>query len=419
MSKSSRAKGAQKTLPEEISEDTPSSLQDAQTSQNVEKHSLQHLVLLMDDALAYEHTQQELLAVAEGLRDAGFTPHILCIENSPLMTQAQEKNFTAQPLRKGFTGLLRLLWRYKRELPLCVHSFSSTCAHIASKLVAWRKPGATLTLHSNFVMPQNTQDVALSLALKAMDTIIHASKCMATAWEEAELSGLNAKVVYTAFDAQCVAMAKSTVTEKKTKQGLERCNFVVVSDVFDEDDIDAVFKSIPFLHEQNKTADVPFEIRLVGKVASFEASLTRARGLGIEEQLAFLGEQHALDVLSSATIVILLPGDCQKCIAPLMASFCLGLPVIATEIVPYTEFKQGNMLFVAPHEQKALHEAMLSLMGDDKLRERHAQHSAELREFASMPRLQEEYVSIYKELLDLRAWPLPKADGTVHKKTLA
>ncbi len=395
----------------EIKESTPAqSVTSARSTTTV-------TVLLLDDAQTFGQAQKDLLALAQALRTVGVEPHILCAKGGALFVKAQEENFTTVPLRLGLFGLVRLLWRYSRITPLCVHAFSCSCVPFIAKLVARRRPLSTLALHSCYTLPQALSPHASSkttparkvAAWKNIEKIILPSEYAVKAWEEHGLAASRTQIIYMAYEEKDFAHMPSFTQQ-------QRCNFVVFTNLQHEEDLDGILKSMLLLQEQaqEKLADTssaeeqtsfPFEVRVVGDGKSLEGFITKARGLGVEKHLALLGEQDVTDVLPYASVAIFPQAHEHEHISALLAAFYIGVPVIAVAAAPYQELAKGEMYFVPVEETSVLHTAMAKLMQDAELRKKYAQNSFAMHDFASKARLQKDYLHVYVEHFSRRGWP--------------
>ncbi len=154
------------------------SIQSSASSNTVMAHEKPLQVLLMDDGMDYTHIQRELLAVAEVLRAANFVVHIHCLEGSRLMELAVAQDFVTMALPEKKEGYFRnlmatwrLLWKYDKKSPCCVHAFSKTCLPLLKSFVSRRLDGTSISLYSHFdaiepAVVQPTKAVSLNSSSK-------------------------------------------------------------------------------------------------------------------------------------------------------------------------------------------------------------------------------------------------------------
>ncbi len=393
-----------------------------------EKNASSLHVVLLDDGQHWTWTQQEVLAVAKALHECAYSFEILCPENSPLMQHAKAAQLPVWPLR----GRLWLLWRYKRAKPLMIHAFSPTMAVFMHKWASWRRKGATVCMHSVYALPdctlatpstkeQKSSHAALLQAWKDVQKIIFPCEHMVTAWKK------YVEHSFTSLPSACICPALEPepwlALKESYSASASRCIFMVAAHLRDDSGVDTVLKSMAYLLEQEQKHGMQnsFEVRVVGSGTAFESLLTQARGLGVDGPLALLGEQAFEDVLPAAHGLILPQNTADMACEPLvgqslvhafMAACCLQMPIMATNIAPYNAWDKDFLWRFDPEDAQALGEHMWRCVQDASLREKQGKHAHCMQDFVLMPRLQQEYMQVYKAALEQRGW------GFLYKKSL-
>ncbi len=375
-------------------------------------------VLLMDDALCMGPVQEQLLAVAQMLREKGLDPHIVCPQHSALMVKAQDRGLPTRAYAQGYGGALGLIWRFSRKRPLLIHVFSATCLPLATRLFSWRQQGKTGLLHTYSILAQASSYAAHTKALEQMHTVILPSHFAVQSLPQNQADSLHYAVVHPAHTPsalECVNFPAHEGAQGELERDSDpRCNFVFALSLREEGDLDHIFACMQeLLEEEKKTPPqkASFEVRilcLTQPTCALETYITKARGLGLEHRLCILGEQDALQVLASSSVLVLPESlsaqEHEVCVDVLMAAYALGMPIIACHKAPYAEFEPQSMLVVDTEDKAALCSALHSMMYDGHARSMQAQRAAAMRSYALMPRLAIEYEKVYSTILQDLTW---------------
>ncbi len=401
-------------------------------SQAIMAHEKPLPVLLMDAGLTFTHVQQEVLALAQHLQAQGFAVVLACPEHSALQSKAQEAGFDIFTLRAkgqeislGLRLSLRLLWRFKKKDPLCIHIFSPDCLPAIHRLVRWRLQGATLTYYSAFATPpalaatkaEGTESPAYALSapmvkhLECIDKVIVPSSYIRSTWAHAGLEASRLKVIRTALPKE---------NTEPTKASSERFIFLVMTDFIENSCLDVLFGAM--LEVEKNDFSKPWEVRVVGEGPAFGTYVQRAEDLGVASRLSLLStldEDFPLQATLPHAHALILPqlgpqGNIHAC----MNAWALGLPIIATNIIEYTELTEvaarisrgskGGILSIMPQDAKALAAAMQQVMEDTEKYTELAKESAHMRNYALLPRLQDTYLEVYKGGIASFGWVIPK-----------
>ncbi len=400
-------------------------------SQAIMAHEKPLPVLLIDAGLTFTHVQQEILALAQHLQAQGFAVVLACPEHSALQTKAQEAGFDIFTLRAkgqdvslGLRLSLRLLWRFKKKDPLCIHVFSPDCLGAIHRLVKWRLQGATLTYYSAFTTalpaskaveasesPAFTLSAPMLKYLECIDKVIVPSSYIRSTWAHAGLEASRLKVIRTALSKENTALATPSS---------ERFIFLVMTDFIENSCLDVLFGAM--LEVEKNDFSKPWEVRVVGEGPDFGTYVQRAEDLGVAWRLSLLStldEDFPLQATLPHAHVLILPqlgpqGNIHAC----MNAWALGLPIIASNIMEYTELTEvaaricrgskGGILSILPQDAKALAAAMQQTMEDTEKYTELAKESAHMRNYALLPRLQDTYLEVYKGGIASFGWVIPK-----------
>ncbi len=366
------------------------------------------LVLLMDDGMQYGHVQRELLATAKALRSTGFVVHVLCPEHSALVHKATAEGFIAVPIppkKQGFISnyitSVRLLWKYDKNSPLCIHTFSATYLPLIKSFAKRRLQNVTVVLYScfhkdlsvkttSFAMPQKSKPKAISdnipsegeeLAQSSEDVsastdssnkpeikcevqveetgknfsqhfsklsaltasadiaekVIIPSSFVRNAWSEIKMDASRLKVIHTAFPRQ-----ESTPSERQGK----RFVFLVLADFAgspEQDVMDTVYKAMLNLQDAKAsvTESPEWEVRIMGAEQRLGAYVEKAKSLGIANRLTLLtsidGNFPLEDVLPGVHALVLPQNTPEGNMPAFLAAWSYGLPIIASKVSGHLE----------------------------------------------------------------------------------
>ncbi len=385
-------------------------------------------VLLLDSDMAYAQPQVQLLSLALRLRQEGFTPRIACPPASPLAKAAKAKKFplidiiekntqsTVTKKNKKFSlgTLLRLFFVQKRAVPLCIHCFDAACLPLIKRLVALRKKHSTVVLHSCFALPiLPAKQKVLATYWQLPEKIICSSAYMRNAWAEAGIDPARLSSVHCAHIA-----AEFTQHTVRTRA---RFIFLTAEDLCQGSGVDLLLKAMLALWGRT---DLPeWEIRVVGEGALFTDLLEEAKALGVDSRLALLGKQPLPDMLEHADVFISPHTNADGNIVALMAAWCAGIPLLCTSVQAHMEVvrHEKNAFTLTPADPHALIAAMIRLMQEKDLRQRLAHGSAIMRTYANIPRLEKQYLALYRDCIGRQGWLLPttkKTHDTKQDKTL-
>ncbi len=370
-------------------------------------------VLLLDTALDFGHVQQEIVALATHLQSLGFAVLLACPQGSALFSKVQKCQaqgieclalaHKGNNVAVGLGLAIRLLWRFKKKTPLCIHSFSPVCLPLVHRLMQWRLKGATLAFYSAFEAPQSSTTTAKSASitktskntkvsgisetedtqktiektpsatpepatqtfsaqwakyLACLDKIIVPSSYIRSAWAQTGIEVSKLKVIRTALPAvEAPSTPATTVTQVVEKTATDvassaqqaqqaqqnhRFVFVVATNFVENSCLDVLFGAM--LELEKTDFPKPWEVRVVGEGPDFATYMQRAEDLGIASRLALLSTLH-YDFPLQATLphghALILPQlGPQGNMHACMHAWTLGLPIIATHIAEYTELME-------------------------------------------------------------------------------
>ncbi len=419
--KGKKASPSTKNVPKDVSKDVADTPQDVVSSTpatSSEDVAYALPVLLLDDATHYSLRQEEILAIAEALQSQGHRVYVLCPAYSLLGQKASEKNISVLSSSLSFWGRLGLLWRFKRKKPVLIYAFSFATAAFARAWASMREPDATLCIQDVKELPHESK-TALSAQIAAWQSFqkcIFPCAIMGKLWMDSGFESGRVHCIASALEPALWDHMAPVVSPHPSK----RMVFLVHTALHEESGLPTVLKAMAQLleWEREKNMSPSFEVRVIGSGQNFESLLTQARGLGVEQRLALLGEQPVTDVLPLVHGLILPQCNAQEVCAcltckdggpssplyTLMAAWALALPVMCTEVAPYTEWHQGKMLTFAPDDANALAENMWQCVQSANFWQKNSDNSAKMRHLVVMSRFQTDHISLHKDILEQRGW---------------
>ncbi len=435
-------------------------------------------VLLMDDAVDFTHVQRELLAVAHVLRSANFVVHILCLEKSRLMecALAEEFKVVALPQKNAgffatFFSTLKLLWKYDKKSPCCIHAFSCTCLPLLQSFVSRRLIGTTISLYSHF----NPREVASALVAEPLSRADISKKEMAKmpripdmpkiqpvkptlSSEETsnaqptknnslselinQLSIVSKIIVPSAhwrhqFAEGAVDVSRLQIIhsacpkDELSPQKLQKERFVFILPAVlkgdpEHDCMDMVLKSMLKLKKSNPEL-TQWEVRVVANEQQVASYVQKANALEIADHLTLLtgvdSDFPLQEVLQYAGAIILLESQPEVDVTSVMTAWCLGVPIIATHVPGHVELlevadkirfsskgqaKNDQMQFFDIDDVDSLTKSMKELLSAPKRCAALAKASLAMANYGDMSRLTQNYLDIYKNCIASKGWVLPK-----------
>ena len=368
------------------------------SQENIQKGKRHLLALLVDNALDYHQSQEELMAVAMALKDKGISPCIICLKKSMLAKIAKEKSLSSIEFSSNTGLIIKLLWFYKRSMPLLVHVFSLSMLLTINRFIKLRLKDSTVFIHSCFTLPNQLHQAMTSHIMRVweqVDKVIFPSHDIANTWIDMGLDATKTQCIYTALDKKEVKI----ISQNSAKR---RHIFAVMADASLDSGLNTVLEAMQLVlnYKAPKSCPCPpFEVRVFSKRGDYNDFIQKAQELKVEHCLSLLSEQILADTFCHVHSLILPHLKTETNLTPLMLAFASHIPVVATKIPTYTEIMQDKMLFVEPSNAKELSKVMIKLMSDPFTWQEQAKKSAHMRTFALMPRLQNDYILTYTGLM--------------------
>ncbi len=197
----------------------------------------------------------------------------------------------------------------------------------------------------------------------------------------------------------------------------------------EHDCMDIVLKSMLKL-QKNNSDNNEWEVRVVADELQLSNYVQKAVALGIDEHLTVLtsikSDFPLHEVLPSAAALILPEGNPEGNVSAIMAAWCLGVPIIATQVPAHLELievadkirffsrglaKQDQMQLISFEDTDSLAVAMQELLKDPKRLTSLAAASLAMKNYADMSRLTQSYADIYKGCIGSRGWVLPSKNS--------
>ncbi|SNZ15377.1 Glycosyltransferase involved in cell wall bisynthesis [Natronoarchaeum philippinense] len=137
-----------------------------------------------------------------------------------------------------------------------------------------------------------------------------------------------------------------------------------------------------------------------GPLSDELSSEIEARGL--EETVHLLGYRDDIPAVMAACDMLVLPSFREGTPFVIIEAMAAGLPVVATDIagIPEQVDPETNGILIEPGNTNALSDAIARLATSPELRERFGMASRKRAQQFSMTRMQDDYASVYADLLD-------------------
>ncbi len=396
------------------------------------------LVLLIDDSAHWAKAQKHLMAVAAVLSECAqaYEIHIICRKDSPLHHAAQAYSciplFPPQDISRlkknspaAWRMALKLLWRFGRKVPACVHTFSPSCIALARKFSRWRVKDKkniagtrTLMLHSAFGTPKEEGLLPKHARRHGLiaEKILCPSQFVMDAWFESGVVPERIGVVYAAYEpppellpasaSETTAKLRDEATQITPATIKKRFIFMAFENLEEGAGLTVLLKAMAALWQHPHLPE--WEVRVVGSGSLFETLLEEAEALGIAPRLALLGIQPMEPMASTAHVIVCPHTKPIGNIDSLMLAWNYALPLICTQVPGNLEVATvHNALLVPPGDPQSLAAAMIACMSDPQIEQHYSHMSSTMSTQAHMSRLQAEYCKLYETSIAQRHWSVP------------
>ena len=367
--------------------------------------------LLLDLGMGWDMPQEQLLAMATALRCSGIhTPYVCCPAGSALALRAAAENLPLRLLAGTSPRHLLSLWRLwrcqQRQWPLLVHAFSPSAVSMAWLLSRLRPKGRTALVYacySAFWQDAAMQDKHWDKPWLAADKILCANAALRILMAKTTLDPGRMVVVHPGLDVARLPRPSGSVP---CHPG--RFIFVAAEELCEDSGLYVLLRAMTALWQR---ADLPpWEVRVIGSGPQLPALLEEAHSLGVASRLALLSRQDWSATMPLCDALVAPSQRAEAIPASIMAAWCMGLPVVCSDIVAHTEVvRAGHTALVVPQgDAQALASAMIRLMTEGALCAQLASKGAEMRAHASLERMAEQTLVHYAQCVARYGWVLPR-----------
>ena len=309
--------------------------------------------------------------------------------------------------RAGYPGALIKLASYLRsqriEL-LHAHLFEPSVIG----LLAARLAGISHTVMTRHYSDYHTRinkywHVKLDqMCTRLSDRVIAVSRHTADHMTDAEAAPRSKlRAIHNGIDFSRIRMSsQSSITDIRREFSAEGDFLVlIVARLHPEKGYDDLFQAIAKIKERTSRG---LQLLIAGRGTFEDAFKARVRGLGIEDNVRFLGFRRDVPDLMSAADIVVLPSVAEAFGLVLTEALYLGTPVVATRVGGIPEIIDDGVdgILVPPANPEALGGAILNLLEDEDLRKsmggRGRDKVIDKFQFNTMVRA---YEGVYEELL--------------------
>lgn len=283
-----------------------------------------------------------------------------------------------EPLRNPLVPSIIFLFDELKKFDIIhVHNLYSSLALSIPLLKKFCKIPLVLTHHGQLIYGEPVKDTCVKIYEKSIQKIILKSVDNAVVLSESDAqyissSGLNKgniKILPNAINpGDFTKYMNVDTTEFIAKYHLEgRKRILFVGAVTNRKGIPTLIKSIPLLLKKVLKEEVVFVI--VGSGENLSDARALARDLGVESHVVFTGRLPFVELIQAyrSSDLFVLPSLSEGLPTSILEAMYFGLPVVSTDIPGVRDHFSDFALLVLPRDEKALADAIHTLLEDGGL----------------------------------------------------
>lgn len=321
-------------------------------------------ILLMHLEPSFGPTEEQLLALVQELnRKEGTRLYMVCSHGSQLCALAMENGINVIPFKTQGAGLLlskaKLAWFLNRnKAGWIVHSNDMTSLQFAVTLL--KKSAYFKLIHSRrragyIENPKNAE------LMRMASYVVCETQEIGYVMAEAKILPQSIKIIPAGIDPTVfpprVAKAKP----------LERLIIGCATPLLEGKGHSVLLRALP--HIMRSAQIEQWEVRFSADGSLFDELLQEATELGVEQHLAFLGDQPPEKILPECNLLVApsLYGESNS--MPIKYGWAAGVPVLCSDIMPHSEMatNRKDALFYKHDSPDDLAAKMFELLGDSQL----------------------------------------------------
>ena len=335
--------------------------------------------------------EQQVLYLANGLKDRGHESTIICQPNSPLSERAKAEGLYIKEVRMRGGVDLCAVFSIARQLRMgydILHLHTAN-AHTLGFLATMLTKGHKVVVSRRVSFP--IKGFFGKLKYRGIDKVIAVSE------------DVRRGLINSGIPPQLIVTIHSAIDLNRYKEKISEPPYPVVGIIAHL----AEHKGHRFFLEAAKEVsttipDVKFLV--VGDGDKRKELEGYAKSLGIVGRVLFLGFQKDVPkLISGCTITVLSSVSGEGSPGVLKESMAAGVPVVTTDVSGSSEIVEDGVtgFVVPPKDSKSLASAMIKLLTDDELRKRMTiEGLSTVKEF-SVDTMVEKTEALYKSLLSV------------------
>jgi glycosyltransferase involved in cell wall biosynthesis len=321
-------------------------------------------VILLDLGMELRGGQRQVIYLARYLEKIpDMRAFVACPKSSPLATAARKAKLPCilLPGRSIVNPLvlfvlLRAISRYSINI---IHTHDAKAATIGSWLKSWSKK--ILLLHTRRVSYKIKPGIRGKKYFQA-DMMVGVSQEISEGLIQQGLPAGKVRTIHSGIEPSRY--------QKHVERDDGRFVFGAVGALTEQKGFSILIRAMSIVKEVEDLP--PWEVRIVGQGPLFSALLDEAATLGVEKNLAMLGEQRSVYMLPSFDALIVPSIDGEGSSAVIKEGWAVEVPVICSALPSNEELIEDkkNGLVFAKNSPLSLGSAMVRLMEKKVLRER-------------------------------------------------
>lgn len=361
------------------------------------------MIIQMDFGKEWKGGQSQALYLTKGLRDRGFEVSLICQAGSPLFEKAKKEGIEVYPLkvRSEFNpvAVTRISQIIKKKNAKILHSHESHAV--------------TLAILASFIHPVPVKVAArrVDFSVKGnplrkfkYDRFVSAVIAVSEGVRRVLLQdGIPASKIHVIYGGTEIGkfQIEGTKEEWRERLGLRKDGFLagIVAHLVPHKGHIYLIEAAKLLKEKGAR----MEILIIGDGEMKPVLISRARTLGVEDMVRFLGFREDIPQLLKALDIFVLSSYLEGLCTSILDAMASKLPVVATRAggIPEAVVDGVTGILVPPGNPSTLADAIYHLYKNRELAIRMGERGYERAlNFFSVERMVENTISLYKRLLE-------------------
>lgn len=371
-------------------------------------------VFYLRSSPGFHGPEKQILLLARGVRDVGWSPHIVVLYRRrktmpavhPLVEAAGEQGVSANQLDDTGRFSPRVIWQIAQELKaggfglLQAHGYKADILGLLAARLAGVPIIGTIRLHTETTLQLKLYKQLDLLALRLCDHVVTVSEALRQAAIDAGLSPGKVTAVWNAIDVEPFMAQAASGTTTREELGLRPGDRVVtaIGRLTRQKGYSYLLQSVPSVLDA-----VPETQFLIAGDGPLRNELEREAGvLGIGSSVHFLGYRADVAPIMALSDLVVMPSIREGLPNVLLEALALAKPVVATTVggIPEIVTHEVSGILVPPRDPVSLAEGIRRVLtAPDRGRKLGERGQREVTDRFTVAAMVERTTSLYREVL--------------------